>query len=82
VAHFAGPAAELWSALGEAGAPGPGLNNTVSAAPVDLAAGLQWAFSGPGCTTIEASWAFTPNSSQPKPYSIWLPEIFHLQFTH
>jgi hypothetical protein len=55
---FTGAPADLWGAIGSQGAPGPGFNNSVNAAAIDNAAGLQWNISVSGCSRVSSHWRF------------------------
>ena len=49
---------QVWNAIGSAGAPGPGFNDTISPNYIDNGAGLQWDLYVNGCTTVSAFWSF------------------------
>jgi hypothetical protein len=80
--HWAGSAVLtsppiLWDKIGSAGAPGPGLDDTVNAAPMDNGIALQWNLPAQNCTTVSARWEVTPPGGGPSPAqkALYLPQI-------
>ncbi|MCB0201902.1 MAG: hypothetical protein KDI03_17685, partial [Anaerolineae bacterium] len=49
---------EIWDAIGSAGAPGAGFNDTLNPSYIDNGAGLQWDVFINSCTTVSAFWSF------------------------
>lgn len=69
---------DLWDLIGEAGAPGPGFNDTVNAVNAnDNGAGLQWNLNATPCASASAVWQVSPPGGGPLPASnfIYLPWV-------
>ena len=49
---------QIWDAIGSAGAPGPGFNDTLTSSYIDNGAGLQWDLFVNGCATVSVFWSF------------------------
>lgn len=49
---------QVWNAIGQAGAPGPGFNDTLDPFLIDNGGGLQWDLTINTCSTINAFWSF------------------------
>ncbi|MEZ4770332.1 MAG: hypothetical protein R2844_18130 [Caldilineales bacterium] len=49
---------QVWDAIGSAGAPGPGFNDTLVPSYIDNGGGLQWDLFVNGCATVSAFWSF------------------------
>lgn len=56
--HYAARYWEVWQAIGWAGQPGPGFNDTINTGLVDNGGGLQWDLFVNGCATVNAFWSF------------------------
>lgn len=65
--YFAGAPTSLWSAIGAAGAPGPGFNRTINSTSMDTAAGLQWNRSLSNCGRFSATWSVSDLSNPAGP---------------
>jgi hypothetical protein len=61
----------IWQAIGQAGLPGPGFDNTVDETLIDNGGGLQWNEAVTSCSTFASWWSFgvTP---EPPPTSVSL----------
>jgi hypothetical protein len=57
-AYYEGYYGSVWDLIGSSSVPGSGFNNSIDNTLVDNGAGLQWDFTGGGCTEFRSFWSF------------------------